>query len=145
MYVRSNGVWSEQQKLTASDGAQDDSFGSSVSYGSVIGLYWCYGNAWTKDQPMFMIHLIDTPATILGDISKTTEQGGSTTGTLVATDVDGLTDGSYFTISTPPVHGQAIINPSSGSWVYLGNPTYAGLDPFTVTVTDDLAVLPNRL
>ena len=60
-------------------------------------------------------------------------------GTLIATDVDGLTDGSYFTISTPPVHGQAIINPTSGSWVYLGNPTYAGLDPFTVTVTDDLA------
>ena len=24
MYVRSNGVWSEQQKLTASDGARDD-------------------------------------------------------------------------------------------------------------------------
>ena len=31
MYVRSNGVWSEQQKLTASDGAQYDSFGYSVS------------------------------------------------------------------------------------------------------------------
>ena len=24
VYVRSNGVWSEQQKLTASDGAADD-------------------------------------------------------------------------------------------------------------------------
>ena len=31
MYVRSNGVWSEQQKLTASDGARDDDFGYSVS------------------------------------------------------------------------------------------------------------------
>ena len=31
VYVRSNGVWSEQQKLTASDGAPDDRFGSSVS------------------------------------------------------------------------------------------------------------------
>ena len=31
MYVRSNGVWSEQQKLTASDGAADDYFGNSVS------------------------------------------------------------------------------------------------------------------
>ena len=58
-------------------------------------------------------------------------------GTLIATDVDGLTDGSYFTISTPPVHGQAIINPHQVLG-YLGNPTYAGLDPFTVTVTDDL-------
>ena len=42
MYVRSNGVWSEQQKLTASDGAQDDSFGYSVSIDgdtAVIGAY----------------------------------------------------------------------------------------------------------
>ena len=31
VYVRSDGVWSEQAKLTASDGAQDDSFGYSVS------------------------------------------------------------------------------------------------------------------
>ena len=31
VYVRSNGVWSEQQKLTASDGAGDDDFGNSVS------------------------------------------------------------------------------------------------------------------
>ena len=31
MYVRSNGVWSEQAKLTASDGAAGDYFGYSVS------------------------------------------------------------------------------------------------------------------
>ena len=31
VYVRSNGVWSEQQKLTASDGAEYDNFGWSVS------------------------------------------------------------------------------------------------------------------
>ena len=137
VYVRSNGVWSERQKLTASDGAQYDSFGSSVSLDgdrAVIGARQAdKGSAYVYDTS------VDTPAIVLGDISKTTEQGGSTTGTLIATDVDGLTDGSYFTISTPPVHGQAIINPTSGSWVYLGNPTYAGLDPFTVTVTDDLA------
>ena len=30
-YVRSNGVWSEQQKLTASDGAEGDYFGCSVA------------------------------------------------------------------------------------------------------------------
>ena len=29
VYVRSNGVWSEQQKLTASDGATDDTFGTA--------------------------------------------------------------------------------------------------------------------
>ena len=42
MYVRSNGVWSEQQKLTASDGAANDYFGMSVSIDgdtAVIGAY----------------------------------------------------------------------------------------------------------
>ena len=41
VYVRSNGVWSEQQKLTASDGAQDDYFGSSVSIVGRHGGDWC--------------------------------------------------------------------------------------------------------
>ena len=42
VYVRSNGVWSEQQKLTASDGAESDYFGHSVSIDgdtAVIGAY----------------------------------------------------------------------------------------------------------
>ena len=42
VYVRSNGVWSEQQKLTASDGAAGDNFGTSVSIDgdtAVIGAY----------------------------------------------------------------------------------------------------------
>ena len=29
VYVRSNGVWSEQAKLTASDGAASDNFGTA--------------------------------------------------------------------------------------------------------------------
>ena len=79
-----------------------------------------------------------SPSIIDGDISKSIDQGESTIGILTAIDIDGLTDGSYFSISTPPAHGQAVINASSGFWVYLGNPTFAGIDPFTVTVTDDL-------
>ena len=42
VYVRSNGVWSEQQKLTASDAAEYDRFGNSVSINgdtAVIGAY----------------------------------------------------------------------------------------------------------
>ena len=42
VYVRSNGVWTEQQKLTASDGAADDQFGLSVSIAgdtAVIGAH----------------------------------------------------------------------------------------------------------
>ena len=67
-----------------------------------------------------------------------TTQGGFTFGSLQATDVDGLTDGTYFTVSNAPLYGQAIINPSTGLWTYLAGAIYVGADPFTVTVTDDL-------
>ena len=67
-----------------------------------------------------------------------TTQGGFTFGSLQATDVDGLTDGTYFTVSNAPLYGQAQINPSTGLWTYLAGAIYVGADPFTVTVTDDL-------
>ncbi|MDB4453090.1 hypothetical protein N9145_02795 [bacterium] len=47
VYVRSNGVWTQQQKLTASDGAQNTSFGYSVSISgdtAVVGAYRDYDN-----------------------------------------------------------------------------------------------------
>ena len=80
----------------------------------------------------------DTPATITGASSANIDIGGFGFGTLIATDVDGLTDGSYFSISTPPVNGQALINAATGNWIYTANNTFTGSDPFTVTVTDDL-------
>jgi len=48
VYVRSAGVWSEQQKLTASDGAAGDLFGSSVSIAddtAIVGAVFGDGNA----------------------------------------------------------------------------------------------------
>jgi len=80
----------------------------------------------------------DTPAVITGSLEGSTTQGGFTFGTLQATDVDGLTDGTYFSVSAAPLYGQAIINPSTGLWTYLAEAIYVGADPFTVTVTDDL-------
>ena len=58
-------------------------------------------------------------------------------GQLVASDGNGLTDGSYFTISLAPSIGQASIDPVSGAWVYTSNTSFIGLDTFEVTVTDD--------
>ncbi len=40
VYVRSNGVWSEQQKLTASDGAADDDL-ATASHRWRYGCDWC--------------------------------------------------------------------------------------------------------
>ena len=57
VYVRSNGVWSEQQKLTASDGAASDYFGYSVSIDgdtAVIGAYDDDDNGMTQVRPMCM-------------------------------------------------------------------------------------------
>ena len=44
VYVRSNGVWSEQQKLTASDGATGDNFASSVSIDGDTAVISAYGD-----------------------------------------------------------------------------------------------------
>ncbi|MDB4456223.1 thrombospondin type 3 repeat-containing protein [bacterium] len=144
VYVRSNGVWSEQQKLTASDGAANYLFGRSVSIDgdtAVIGAF--ADDAYTGSAYIFPLtppsppHQ-DTPAVITGSLDGNTTQGGFTFGTLQATDVDGLNDGTYFTVSNAPLYGQAQINPSTGLWTYLAEAIYVGADPFTVTVTDDL-------
>ena len=147
VYVRSNGVWSEQQKLTASDGAVEDQFGSTVSiegdtvvigaqgdddHGSRSGSAYIF--PLTPPSPPHQ----DTSAVITGSLDGNTTQGGFTFGSLQATDVDGLTDGTYFTVSNAPLYGQAQINPSTGLWTYLAGAVYVGADPFTVTVTDDL-------
>ena len=86
----------------------------------------------TQDPPT------GTPAVITGLLNANIEKGGSALGSLLATDLDGLTDGTYFTVSNLPVHGQALINPTTGLWTYLADVIYAGADYFTVTVTDDL-------
>ena len=188
VFTRSDSVWAEQQKLIASDVQYDKGFGQYLSISDNSAIIGAGGGA-TNSSEVYIFSNInglweeqlkiipsnsewlgfqyitgvsvggdlviiteynngaisyfynlfrDTPASVAGDVLISLPQGESTTGTLLATDIDGLTDYSYFTISTPPVHGQAIINQSSGFWVYIGDPLYAGLDPFTVTVTDDL-------
>ncbi|MFT6878681.1 MAG: VCBS repeat-containing protein, partial [Granulosicoccus sp.] len=82
---------------------------------------------------------VDDPAVISGDISISGDEGEAFSGILTATDVDGLSDSSIFTINTAGTNGLATIDPASGAWNY--SPTDAnwfGRDSFTVTVTDDL-------
>nr|NIM74261.1 hypothetical protein [Gammaproteobacteria bacterium]NIN37175.1 hypothetical protein [Gammaproteobacteria bacterium]NIO26033.1 hypothetical protein [Gammaproteobacteria bacterium]NIO66646.1 hypothetical protein [Gammaproteobacteria bacterium]NIP65799.1 hypothetical protein [Gammaproteobacteria bacterium] len=50
---------------------------------------------------------------------------------------DGLTDGTYFTVTTDGTDGTATIDPSSGLWSYTPNADFNGTDSFTVTITDD--------
>ena len=59
-------------------------------------------------------------------------------GDLNATDADGLTDGSYFSISTAPANGSAAIDPVDGNWTHIPNPNFFGSDSFAASTTDDL-------
>ena len=82
---------------------------------------------------------VDDPAVISGDISFSGNEGDAVSGTLGATDVDGLTDATYFTVTTPATNGTAAIDAETGAWTFTPtDPNWFGSDAFTVTVTDDL-------
>ena len=81
---------------------------------------------------------VDDPAIITGDFNATIAEDGAANGDLNAVDIEGLTDDTYFTLTTAPTHGIATIHPESGNWTYTPNANYFGNDGFQVTVTDDL-------
>jgi len=82
---------------------------------------------------------VDDPATISGDIGYTGNEGDVVAGNMGATDVEGLTDGTYFTVTSAATNGLAVIDPTSGTWNFTPtDPNWFGSDNFTVTVTDDL-------
>lgn len=58
VYVRNSGVWTEQAKLTASDGALNDSFGYSVSLSgntAVIGAYVDQDNGYSSGSAYIFV------------------------------------------------------------------------------------------
>ncbi|MGV8992415.1 MAG: DUF2341 domain-containing protein [Thiobacillus sp.] len=82
---------------------------------------------------------VDDPAVIGGTLSYSGNEGDTVSGTMTATDVDGLTDGTYFSVTGAASFGTAAINAATGAWTF--TPTdrnWFGSDAFTVTVTDDL-------
>ena len=87
------------------------------------------------------------PTTITGDTSGSGTEDAATpiTGTLAATDPDGLTDGTVFSVTTNGAHGTASIDPVTGAWTYTPVADYNGPDSFTVTITDDLGKTSSQL
>ena len=84
--------------------------------------------------------------TITGDIDVILIQGGFASGTLITTDINGLTDGSYFTVSSSPTSGSAVIDSSSGVWSYYpSDSNFTGQIVFNVTVTDDLGGITEQI
>ncbi|HEY8357387.1 MAG TPA: Ig-like domain-containing protein, partial [Ramlibacter sp.] len=82
------------------------------------------------------VNPVNDAAVFTGTTSGTTaEDGAAITGTLNATDVDGMPTPNY-TVTGLAGHGTATIN-ASGAWTYTPAADYNGPDSFTVTVTDN--------
>ena len=89
---------------------------------------------------------VDDPAVIGGTVSYSGNEGDAVSGTLTATDVDGLTDSTYFSVTTPTVFGSAMIDAATGAWTFTPfDANWFGSDSFTVTVTDDLGGTTTQL
>ncbi|MDB3865491.1 cadherin-like domain-containing protein, partial [Amylibacter sp.] len=88
----------------------------------------------------FNVNSVDDIAVFSGDTSGSVSQfAGAITGDLNATDVEGLTDSDYFSVSTNATNGIASINSETGAWSYVPtNSGVTGADSFIVKVTDDL-------
>ena len=90
------------------------------------------------------INPVNDSTTLIGDFNATIYEDTNSTGDLNATDPDGLTDGSYFTISSNPANGSATIDQLTGSWAYTPQANFFGSDSFSVSITDDLGHSSNQ-
>ncbi|MDA8962781.1 thrombospondin type 3 repeat-containing protein [Pseudomonadales bacterium] len=143
LFKKTNNLWVEEAQITSIDIQPNEGFGSDLSLSgnfAIVGnqLNEDSGAAYIFDLDNIPVPFVDTPAIISGNISLNVTIGGFGFGQLLATDIDGLADGSYFNILIPPVDGQAIINIETGTFTYIANANYIGPDPFTIIVTDDL-------
>jgi hypothetical protein len=97
------------------------------------------GGTTTQVVNITLANVDDDPAAISGDVSYTGNEGDAVGGDIDAADPEGLTDGTYFTVTTPAANGTAVIDPATGVWIFTPtDPNWIGTDNFTVTVTDDL-------
>jgi VCBS repeat-containing protein len=95
----------------------------------------------TSQVIVITVNPIDDQAVVIGATTGTgNEEAPAITGTLAATDIEGLADNTYFSIlsGNQAVNGSASVNAASGAWSYTPNANFNGTDTFTVTITDDL-------
>ncbi len=79
----------------------------------------------------------DPTVVIAGTSGSHAEDGGAIANVLIATDADGLSDGTVYAVKTAAANGVASIDAATGAWSYTPNADYNGVDSFTVTITDD--------
>ena len=97
------------------------------------------GKSSSPEQAVISAKLepIDDPSTITGDTSANTEEDISVSGDLDATDIEGLTNSTPFSIADTPSNGSASINAATGAWTYTPNANFNGSDSFIISITDD--------
>lgn len=135
-----NGGWTQTHFLVPEYPGAADKFGSFIDIEGdqvMVGSPYDDGAGSNLGSVLFY-DLSNPPSQISGTLTATVPNFTNTSGQLTATDVDGLTDGSYFSLKNNPSYGDAVINAFTGSWVYMSNVEYTGDDSFVITVTDDL-------
>ena len=150
------GSWTTLQTYTIGSGtptsatAQNFDISAYVASNTQIRFL---GSGLTGDDPSFFYadnvqieYTVDNAAVITGDIGYSGNEGDAVAGDLDASDVEGLTDGTYFTVTTPATNGTAAIDATTGAWTFTPtDPNWFGSDAFTVTVTDDLGGTTTQL
>ena len=89
------------------------------------------------DTVAITVTAVGDATVVTGGTSGTGTEDTVLTGTLTATDAEGLSDGTVFTVSGAATHGVASIDPATGLWSYTPMVDWHGSDSFTVTITDD--------
>ena len=159
VFTRSGGVWSEQQKLTASDAAASDSFGYSVSVSgdtAVIGAYLDDDGGSASGSAY--VFAVAPPPPVLQSMYPVSNTITATLNTTVTATYDAAMDASTVTSRTFAVHGMQsglvtethgvtyggntlIVTPTNGfhqgELVYAvattGTQSLAGMNPITAT------------
>ncbi|MCV6612544.1 MAG: cadherin-like domain-containing protein, partial [Amphritea sp.] len=100
----------------------------------------------TQQTIVITLAAVDDPAVIGGDTGFKGVVGNNAEGQLIARDIDGLSDGSYFSVAAGPAEGQVQINPETGAWRFLPpEEGWIGSVSFRVAVTDDLGGVTEQL
>jgi hypothetical protein len=136
VFQSTSGVWTQTQKLTASDGAVNDTFGRSVSIGGgtvVVGAYQAtvggnaeQGAAYVFGSAPLGLSLTGLrPDTVNLAYNQTIAAlGGTGTVTLSVSNLQNA------------ITGLTLVNKGNGSVSISGTPTATGNETFTITATD---------
>ena len=103
-----------------------------------------FGGTTTQLVSLSIINVDDKSIVTGGSTGGGEEDAGAVTGRLKATDIEGLSDGTYFSIAKDPSNGSAHIDITTGEWSYTPNIDFFGDDSFTVIITDDLGGTSNH-